>query len=95
MSKELAERVYRKHKNSIFGVVLTKHFFQRFFERSNDMNDLKLILTHLDRKLPEIIFDLMLADKEKVVELSKFRMPMFLDLDSFEFPLVVVKTVIK
>jgi hypothetical protein len=95
MSKELAERVYRKHKDFIFGVVLTKHFFERFFERSNDLEELKKIYKHINRKLPEIVFDLALNDKTKVIVINGYRIPMLLDTDSYEWPVVIAKTMIK
>jgi hypothetical protein len=96
MCKALAERVYRKHKDSIFGVVLTKHFFERFYERSDDLSELLKLLRVINKRLPEIIFDLTLSGDHKVIEIDGYRLPCILQVnETLVCPQVVVKTMYK
>lgn len=96
MASELAERVYRKHGRSIFGVVLTKHFFDRFFERSTKMDDMTSILREVNKNLPVMIFELELSGKQKVFNVRGYRLPCILQTnETLCCPEVIVKTLYK
>lgn len=96
MATELAERVYRKHGRSIFGVVLTKHFFDRFFERSTDMNDLTSVLKIINKTLPLMVFDLTLNGNHKVFNIRGYKIPCMLQTnETIMCPEVIVKTLYK
>lgn len=96
MSLELAERVYRKHGRSIFGAVLTKHFFIRFFERSNDLEKLGKVLRKINKTLPEMVFDLTLSGNTKVFVIEGYKVPCILQMnEGIMCPEIIVKTLYK
>ena len=56
----LSDIVYYRHKDDIFGVIFTKHFFERYIERF-DVRVLSEIYKFLDSNICHILFDLELS----------------------------------
>lgn len=87
----LSDILYERHKSPIFGIRLTKHFFERLEQRKK-IESLGSILTHLNKNLCIIMFEVALTDElNKVYNISGVSIPIM--LSTLKYPKLIIKTV--
>lgn len=92
MGPTLADVMYERHRDALFGVILTRHFFQRFFQRFNSWDQLEIILRDINRHVPEYIFQIEVYGPYQRIKLPGCLVGIILD-KKLSYPRLVVTTV--
>lgn len=89
---ELAHKLYLENRDRIVGVILTEHFFDRFLQRFNSFERLGIILSEINKKVPELIFDVELYGGTQRFHVNGCKVIVGVD-KNLHYPRLVLKTI--